>query len=34
MDTLEKQGVEKLFGPVSSTEEIINYINNWYSSKK
>jgi len=34
MDTLEKQGVGKLFGPGSSTEEIINYINNWYSSKK
>jgi len=34
MDTLEKEGVGKLFGPGSSTEDIINYINNWYSSKK
>lgn len=34
MDKLEKSGAGKLFGPGSSTDDIIKYINDWYSSKK
>jgi methylmalonyl-CoA mutase C-terminal domain/subunit len=31
---LEKMGVNKIFGPGTPLEEIINYIKNWYEKKK
>ncbi len=34
MEELYKIGVGKLFGPGSPTSEMIEYINNWYNSKK
>lgn len=32
--TLYKMGIGKLFGPGTPTEEIINYIKEWYKKKK
>ncbi len=34
MAELEKTGIGKLFGPGSPTKDMIDFINNWYSSKK
>ena len=33
-ETLYKMGIGKLFGPGTPTEEIINYIKEWYEKKK
>lgn len=31
---LEKMGVGKLFGPGTPTEEIVDYVKNWYGKKR
>ena len=33
MDSLGKMGVGKLFGPGASTQDIVHYIRDWYSSR-
>ncbi len=34
MIELEKMGVGKLFGPGSSTKEVVDYLKNWFQNKK
>jgi len=34
MDALQKMGVGRLFGPGTNTQDIVAYLNEWYSSRK
>ena len=34
MDALQKEGIGRLFGPGTETQEIITYINDWMDSNR
>ncbi len=34
METLQRQGVGKLFGPGTSTQDLIDYIRGWYAERQ
>lgn len=34
MDALRKMGVGRLFGPGTNTQDIVEYLNEWYGSRK
>ena len=34
MDALEARGIGKLFGPGTTTSELIDYIRNWFSERE